>query len=353
MSHLIDQTKGKPAFVSYQESAWHGLGKTFKRNIKRSDLENGVLDFTVEKSPNIHRIFDENGKIISETISDNSFFTYRTDNNIVLGSRLGSTYEVFQNKDLMDIAEEILKLKKCNIETAASIDEGRKVFILFKMNSAIKVSEKDFIETYFLLTNGHDGSLSITALPTNVRVVCNNTLGSALYGGQKKGYRIRHTINAEQRVKEALEVMGLLEKNNKQNENAFKSMYNLEISTKDFYDYIGNVFFNDKEISALQSGSRDAISSTRRRNEVEQVLSFAEGGIGQDVALKNGKMNMWFAYNAVTGYLTGKKYKNAEDRFESLLIGQSANKIIKAGDFAMAPHQIKNLSSVKQNFNLN
>lgn len=338
MAHKLDTTKGSAAFVSFQQAAWHGLGVVMNDAITIEDaLHRGGLDFTVVKEPNIHYM---NDKFYT---SEDSFFTYRTDAFKVLGSRLGRDYTVYQNIDALSVVNELVKTGKVSIETAGAIDEGRKVFVCLKLQDTITVTPKDVISQYVLLANSHDGSLAITAMPTNVRVVCNNTLSAAL-AGAKAAHKIRHTINAPDRVKEAFSILGLLNNNQKSNEAAYNAMKANVISKQDFFDYIGNIFMTDEEIKELQKGNRDALS-TRKKNIMEGVLNFAETGVGQREALADGNVNMWFAYNAVTGYLTGKKYSSADDRFNSLILGDSAAKIKAAGDLALKPHTIKTIKA--------
>ena len=190
MGHKLDYTKGKAGFVMANGgSAWHGLGKTFDGDITTVQaLEHAGLDFIVSKAPNIHVLPD-----LTEIVSNTSFFTFRTDINDlgeikynVLGSGLGAKYEVLQNIECFDLTDEILQHGKAKIETAGSIDGGRKVFICLKVNEGIRVGDSDIINQYVLLSNSHDGSMSIRATPTNVRVVCNNTLTAALNLNLKK-----------------------------------------------------------------------------------------------------------------------------------------------------------------------
>lgn len=334
MAHKLDFSKGTAAFVSYQKAAWHGLGEIMTDAISVQDaLQRGGLDYQVVKEPNIHYL---DNKFIT---SEDSFFTYRTDVNKVLGSRLGKDYTVYQNNDALSIVDNLLETGKCTIETAGAIDEGKKVFICLKLHSKIIVGGTDEVSEYVLLANSHDGSLAITAMPTNVRVVCNNTLSAAL-AGSKNAHKIRHTINAPDRVKEAFTIMGLLENNARASEAAYNAMKCNVINKNEFFDYIGNIFMTEAEITDLRKGNKDALS-TRKKNILESVLNFAETGIGQREALSNGGLNMWYAYNAVTGYLTSKKYSNADDRFNSLILGDGAAKVKEAGELALAPHRIK------------
>lgn len=346
MGHKIDQTTGKAAFISYQAPGWHHLGKTFTRDITYEDaLNESGTNFPVIKLPNIHRL--PSG---IDIISKDSFFTMRGDTNAVLGSRLGRDYTVYQNTEALALVDDLLKTGRCKIETVGGIDDGKKVFVCMKLNEGIKIGNSDAVEQYVLLANSHDGTLAITAMPTNVRVVCNNTLSAAL-GGAKAAHKIRHTANAADRVKEAFTIMGLLDDSRKANEAAYNAMKCNMIEKSEFFDYIGNIFMTGEEIKELQAGNRDALS-TRKKNTITEVLQFAENGIGQREALGNDGLNMWYAYNAVTGYLTGKKYSSPDDRFDSLLLGDSATKIRNAGELALATHKIQPLKATTQRTNL-
>lgn len=347
MAHRIDHSKGKAAFISYQAPAWHGLGKVFNQEISIEEaLKESGLDFHVDKLPNIHRL--GNGLDI---VSDSSFFTVRTDVQKVLGTRLGPDYTVYQNLQALDIVDELLKTKKVIIETVGAIDDGRKVFTCLKLNDPIVVDGSDEVLQYLLLANSHDGSLAITAMPTNVRVVCNNTLSAAL-AGAKGAHKIRHTRNAADRVKEAFAIMGLLEDNSKANSAAYNAMKANSLTKQEFFDYIGNIFITTEEIGKLHQGDKDALS-TNKKNTISKVFDYAETGVGQREALGNG-LNMWYAYNAVTGFLTSDTYKSADARFNSLILGDSAKKISTAGELALQPHNIRPLkatSGAGLNFN--
>ena len=342
MAHKIDMTRNENGgFVSYQQPAWHKLGTVFNRAITVNDaLNEGGLNFTVNKAPNIHRI-----PFNADIESTESFFTYRSDNNIILGSKLGKDYTVFQNSEALSFVQDILDKGTAQIETAGSIDQGKRVFICLKNSNQITVGSNDIVNSYVLITNSHDGTLAITAMPTNVRVVCNNTLQAAL--GSKGAIKIRHTINANYRVSEALKVLNLLNDSTQKSEDVYNTMHQNIISKNDLIDYIGNIFMSEEEIKMSQAGKKiDEVLSTRKQNIITDVLGFANRGIGQAQALNNDKLNMWYAYNAVTGYLTGKKYGSDNDRMNSLMYGDSANKIQLATQLATAPDTIKTLKKV-------
>ena len=349
MAHKIDNSKGFNAFVSFGEKAWHGLGSVMTDAVSTQDaLQKGGLDFKVLKLPNIHIL--PTGE---ELISEDSFFTLRDDVNKVLGSRLGRDYNVMQNHEALNLADEILQSGNASIETAGAIDNGKKVFICLKVNKDIVVGSNDKVQQYLLICNSHDGTMSITAKFTNVRVVCNNTLQMALRQGS--GVKVRHTINAQQRLQEAVRLMGMITDNTGINTDAYNKMAETIITKEEMFNYFGNVFMTPAEISRVQGGEKATeVLSTRKQNILTDVLSFANTGVGQSMAMKGSNHTLWSAYNAVTGYATRKRFSSVDDRTNSLLFGSTADTIQLATDLAIAPQNIKRLSKIGMgNFNLN
>ncbi len=342
MAHNLDQSKGTTAFVSFAAPAWHGLGTVLNNPLSTADaLNQGGLDYSVIKLPNIHTLPD-----MTEIISEDSFFTCRTDVNKVLGSRLGKDYAVMQNIEALNIVDEILQSGTATIETAGAIDEGRKVFICLKINKSITVGANDTVNQYVLIANSHDGSLAITAMETNVRVVCNNTLSAALNGSKDK-IKIRHTINADYRLNEAMKVLKLITDNTAANEDNYNTMMQTVISKEQMFNYFGNVFCTPQEIKEIQTGTNaKQVLSSRKQNILAEVLNFANRGQGQAMAMKGNDYTMWAAYNAVTGYVTRKKYSSASDRANSMLFGAAGETIAEAGVLAMEPAKIQPLHKI-------
>src|SRR5579872_6566846 len=204
MAHNINfnEKTGQHSFFSVKEKAWHGLGQIVDGYpTSREALRLAGLDFNVVKMPNVHRLQDG-----TEIVSDNSFFTYRLDTGAILGDKLGSDYNIVQNADAFSFFDAIVGGDGMQYETAGALGKGEKIFITAKLPDYIKVGSDDLIEKYLFLTTSHDGSGSITAAFTPVRIVCQNTLNAAL-GNSSNSIKIRHTASAEDRLKEAHKVM--------------------------------------------------------------------------------------------------------------------------------------------------
>lgn len=346
MAHLIDDSKGLNAFVAVAP-AWHKLGTILPDGIStRQALTLGGLDYQVVKSPNVHRYPDG-----TEIISTDSFFNWRTDTKNILAGKIGSDYKVFQNVEALDIVDEILQRGTTTIETAGVIDGGRKAFIVLKYGKDINISG-DVTKTYCLICTSHDGTQAIIAMPTNVRVVCNNTLQMAIASKQDR-MSIRHTLNASDRLRQALQVLKLLETSIDKTEfEYYKASQKKFADPQAFFDYIGNVFLTPEEIKAFQSGKKkDEVLSTRKQNIISEVLKYSETGTGQQSTLLDGVPTFWTGLNAITGYQTRKKYKSPDDRMESLMFGTGAKVIERATKLATGQLPIQTLKQTT--FNLN
>lgn len=339
MAHLIDQTRGTAAFVSYRQPAWHGLGQVSQEKITTLEqaFKLGQLDYQVEKMSNIHRLPD--GK---EIVSQNSFFTYRTDTGGILGDKLGAQYIPVQNDEALAVVEGLVQ-EGCIIETAGALSGGARAFICVQLPESIKVNGTDEVRQFAVIACGHDGSMGILAYFTNTRVVCNNTLQASFSGAVQKR-SIRHTASAKSKIEEAGRLMKIAIQNKETVQRGYQKMADTPMLQQQFFDYVGNVFFSADEIKEMREGKRaKEVVSTRKLNVVTDILNYYEKGVGQEEI----KGTMWGAYNAITGYYSNvKRYDNAEARMDSLLFESGANTMGKALILADSPTTITPLRAV-------
>ena len=184
--------------LSVKQKPWHGIG-TIVEDAPTSDeaIKIAKLDWTIQQIPVM-----ANGKEIP-----NYFANVRSDTNEALGVVRGR-YKVVQNTEAFDFVDGIIENKdvECRYETAGSLFNGRKIFLLVKLPN--KELLGDDVENYLFFTNSHDGSSALTAGITNVRVVCNNTLQMAIKGAQRT-WTCRHTDSIFAKKAQAQEALGL------------------------------------------------------------------------------------------------------------------------------------------------
>jgi phage/plasmid-like protein (TIGR03299 family) len=346
MAHEIDKSNGKENFVSYKQKAWHGLGTVLQETLTIEDaLKYGGLDFDVHKLPNTHNIpyVTESGlKAKMKVESTNSFFTYRDDTLAVLGDKLGKDYTVLQNFEALGILDIVLENNTGMIlETAGSLKGGSTVFVTAKMPNNIIVGKDDEVEQYLVASNSHDGSSAVRVMFTPVRVVCQNTLTMAIKGANKH-HSIRHTGNVKENFQQALKVLGLATENKEIAEQAFNQMAKTQLRKDEFWNYLGNVFFTEQECKDIKKGiAKEDVLSPQKIKLIDNVMEYSHSGVGQQEA---NEMSSWWAYNGVTGFLSNeKKFKDAEKRFDNLLVSTSVQD--KALSLALNPSFITSLKA--------
>lgn len=348
MAHGIESNKD---FVSLKLGAWHGLGTIIETEMSVSEaLKLGGLDFEVGKLPNVHRIPLESGEPV-EMISQDSFFTYRTDNNRVLGPNVGNYYTPLQNSEAFGMIDEVVEKGNLVIETAGSLWGGKTVFVCARQKNPIVVGKEDETYQYLVLSNSHDGSMAATAFFTGVRVVCNNTLNLSLKNCINKK-SIKHFKNVKHSYNEALKMIGVIETNHENATDAYNQMAKIKLSQRQFFDYLGNVFFEPGERKRIKTGEPvKEVISPQKTKLIESVIEYAHVGPGQELA---GEMTSWWAYNAVAGYFDNvKEYKSPDRRMERIVWNEDANINAKALGLALNPNSLETLSNPLAGFSLN
>ena len=249
---------------------------------------------------------------------DDHFATVRTDTEIVLGV-VGLQYQTVQNRDAFSFFDTIVKGEGILYETAGVLGKGERIFITAKLPSYIKVGREDLIEQYLFLTTSHDGSGSITAAFTPVRIVCNNTLNAALKN-MSNSIKIRHTNNAKKKLEQAHQVMGITNTLSAHLEDLFNNWSKVRITDKEVYKLIQLALIPNKEVLRdIRRGKEDELS-THFLNICKDAYEYAMSNETQQ--LETTKGTLFGAYNGVTGYFQNiRPYKSDEGKIKSLLYG--------------------------------
>src|SRR5690625_2587441 len=216
MSANIEFNKEKKthSFVTQGNAAWHGLGVVLNDPFTAKEaIEYANLDFDVHKRPiyttmlkDEYNIHYPHALVNEENPIKGKYATVREDNEQSLGI-VGDRYEVLQNKDAFGFFDSIVGEGKAIYESAGVLGKGERIFITAKLPQKLVISPDDAIDQYIFITNSHDGSSSVQAAFTPVRVVCNNTLSLALKNSIHK-VNIRHTSSLKYRLEDAGRLMG-------------------------------------------------------------------------------------------------------------------------------------------------
>lgn len=217
MAHGITNTD---SMYSVRQMPWHGLGAvledypaTIDEALEKSGLTWAVSsgDVLVARPATLDK--PEGGIYVPELesyiVPAKAFkANVREDTGDVLGI-VSEDYKVVPNRDAFAWLDELLG-GEIEIETAGSLNSGRRVWVLARIPGTIEVGG-DESARYLYCANSHDGSMAVTAAATMIRIVCANTLGAALRRSEasERTYRFRHTGNLQAKMHEARRVMGI------------------------------------------------------------------------------------------------------------------------------------------------
>jgi phage/plasmid-like protein (TIGR03299 family) len=183
-----------------REVPWHGLGVRVEETLSsREALEKSGLNWTVIQRP----IMTSNFAPIKGYKAN-----IRQSDDKVLGV-VTDRYKVVQNHAAFAFTDALLG-EGVRYETAGSLQEGRKIWLLAKLPDKY-VMEGEKIEPYLAFSNSHDGSGSIKVCMTPVRVVCQNTLNLAL-STAKRIWSTVHVGDLASKMSEAHNTLLLAEK---------------------------------------------------------------------------------------------------------------------------------------------
>lgn len=334
MAHQINYNErtGRHSFFSVKEIPWHGLG-TIVQEYPNSQqaLEYAELDFEVEKRE-LYAVGD------SQIDVPDYYATVRTDTNEALGV-VGKDYQIVQNVNAFDFFDSIVGSKTGILyETAGALGRGERIFITAKLPDYIKVGKNDLIEQYLFLTTSHNGSSSITAAFTPIRVVCNNTLNAALQG-VTNAVRIRHTVNVHWKLKEAHKLLGISNRLNKELGDIFNHWSKVRITDKHVKRLIQLALAPNKETLNTLYQDRDEKLSAMFNNMVSSVMDYALTSPSQDFDTTKG--TLYGCYNAVTGYFQNvRNYKDDESKLKSIMFGTASQRAQVAFDLCHGYAQV-------------
>lgn len=178
---------------------WHGIGTMVKEAPASEEaLRLAGLDWEVLQE----EVFTPAGEKITGYKAN-----VRSTDRKVLGV-VSDRYKIIQNTEAFAFTDALLG-NGVSYETAGSLQEGRKVWLLARMPREYIISGER-ISPYLVFSNSHDGSGAVKVAITPIRVVCNNTLNLAL-NTAKRSWSMIHTGDIKGKIQEAKDTLFMAE----------------------------------------------------------------------------------------------------------------------------------------------
>jgi phage/plasmid-like protein (TIGR03299 family) len=304
MSHEIYE---HDSLALNRTSAWHGLGNVITHDMNPTEaLTLADLDWEVEFPESQRATFSKGGVPIHVPVSTTrTLFRVPRDGRDEPYLELGThkkNYTPLQNRELFDIAYAIDEDVK--VESAGSMFNGKRIFCLLR-GDTINFGH-DEVVPYVALMNSHDGTLALSAMPTSIRIVCNNTLSMALTTGRKKMFKVRHCQNIDSQIEELKSALSRFRQTGSMFKERVEDLRSKELNEQKLLE------FWTKAYSYLNGTP----TTKEELEETTSVLDAWRTTFETERATLNEEANMWLAANAVTDWIQHKEPKRKTKTYE-------------------------------------
>ena len=229
------------SMFSVREKPWHGLGTIVMEAPSSAEaLRLAGLDWEVVQEP----VCTGYGEPVEGYRAN-----VRSTDRRVLGV-VSDRYKVVQNVEAFRFTDELLG-KGVRYETAGSLQEGRKVWLLARLPREYIIAGER-ISPYLVFSNTHDGSGSVKVAVTPVRVVCNNTLNLALTTASRS-FSMMHTGDIRGKIEEARDTLFLAEKYMDCLGVEFEQLRRQKVTDAQVREYVERLLPMEKEPTPIQS----------------------------------------------------------------------------------------------------
>ena len=284
------------------EKPWHGLGHKVGHDITPEQMELVAgLDWNVNKVPFQNPVTGEESK---------DFFVLVRDSDGKELSPCGHSYVPVQNRQALGFFKKFTESGDMTLETAGSLDGGRRIFVLAKTSESFAIKGKDKVDSYLFCYHPHIWGQSLKIMWTPIRVVCQNTLMQAL-DGKSAEFRMPHVQEFDANIQfKAETALGLA--HNKMSE--FKEQSELlaskEYTDKDLWKYW---------IALFQPSLKNENNPTPEM--FSRTLEYLNNVIHTQPGSTLFKNTWWQALNAVTYYIDHQSGRDRDATMTSVWLG--------------------------------
>ena len=323
MAHLIENM----AFVG--EKPWHGLGNELapKQPIEVWARQAG-MDWSIGETAVCYRPVGVDADPATLTFEDQKVL-YRSDTGAAL-SVVGTRYRVVQPRAVLEFYRDLTEVFGYELETAGMLKGGRKLWALARTGQDAMLKNQDAVCSYLLLATSCDGTLATMAMPTTVRVVCNNTLSIAIKGASN-AVKVPHSTTFDPvAVKKQL---GIATSQWAAFLYRIQSMANRKVKAAEVTSYFEGVL--DLPAGSGSGGGGGEATAPAQGRALRRMLELFDGQ-GRGAELSTAKETTWGLLNAVTEFVDHERRAiSREHRLDSAWFGQGATVKQRAFDLAL------------------
>ncbi len=331
MAHEIEFKDGDYSFtfVGDRSAIWHGLGQQAQPDWTREQwMKAAGHNFEVRKIDIVGRHGEH------EVSYGEHQLLQRTDTGAVM-SLVTEQWNPAQNTDAWDFADPFVKAGFATYNTAGTLFDGRRCFLLLKTNEGFQLPHGDDTEGYVALLISHQYGIADLCLPTSVRVVCANTLRFAMEAASGQKLDASRFVHAGRKSFDAEKAAAMIQAY-RLGLGAYADKARFLASTRytpeQQREYIRKVF----DIKAMTDG--DADQKMRREVSNQKIIDSMIRATVEQPGASMSEGSFWQLFHSVTWFEDHGQFADAPEKAKMIgkLSGPSADRKDKALSLALA-----------------
>lgn len=279
-------------------------------------LENYGIDFNVKKVPLFSLDVAGNNKLAPNVYG----IQREDDHSLIDGVAVGKSYKVIQTSNYADIGERICNGMNAEFVNGGLTKDGKTAYLQAKLPDSIQAKgTDDVVDKYITFINGFGGNHAFRLLISGTRMFCQNQISFYKTQARQHGLSVRHTKNADLRLKQADKMV--LAANNMFKTFQVKVDWLMDQKVTDF-----QMKLVARRMFGVEDDKPDADVATRTMNNISSIVNTFQNSAD----LKDCRGTGWAAHNAVSGWINhNRSLRQTTSRFESNLFGSGANLMAK------------------------
>ena len=359
MSHMHESS------FSVGVQAWHGLANVVQLEdvvtVEQAIVEAG-LDWDVAEAPvyaEMPNPVGDTGEIVPVP-THKAIVRVNDDLSKVPLGIVSSTYKPLTNREAFSWFDPLLQDDTVRFETAGSLSEGRKVWILARYADNVEIKPGDDFVPYLLLATGHDGKMSIQIKNTPVRVVCWNTMQAAgvksdrnlTEEDRQSQITIKHKGDLDAKLTAARDAVELARMGLASTVNVYRAMASKPVDVQTATNFAKEVFDpdyvkardlvakletrikqEDGELKKALKEKMDELHELMNKSSLmeRKVIESFESGPGHELA----GSTVYGLFNAATHYIDHQRSNSVESSLKASWFGQGAGLRSRAYDYSL------------------
>lgn len=290
MAHMIDEKYDR--VYSNEGTEWHG--KAIQVNAigdeEFDSLSHEIKE--VELNPVIDGVpvrFDNHKLLIADVSNSRPDIVDANPNDRYVPLHIPKArYGVISNKQVIDCMKQSFKDLGVKVTTAGTLESLKKFFVSVDIGECEQIINKEQFKCYVNFITSHDGTITMDAYDSVVRIVCMNTLNASREAAGQAGFKVYHTKNAQ------LAMDGMAE--------LFNAILKGRANLREVMEYLANHKCEANDALAMAAGyfcletDKEEIA-TRSFNAAQGIADLYANGLGNSgrtlYDLANGATEYW------------------------------------------------------------